>query len=167
MVAGVAVTRAKVFLSWCHADKHLKDALLAPLRPALGWFVDLQIEWWEDSHLSCGEDLQAAIVGQLDEADYGVLLLSTSYFSRPFIRKHELPRFAGLHADKGSLPVALSPLMGYDGTWNMHGVERQTVFTLDGRTFEELAGVERKKFANELASSIRRRLLGLNGYRPL
>ena len=62
--------RARIFLSWCHQDKALKEALLRDLLPALGVFTDLDVEWWQDSHLTCGEELTAGIVGRLDEADF-------------------------------------------------------------------------------------------------
>ena len=70
----------RIFLSWCHLDKALKVALLRDLLPALGVFTDLDVEWWEDSHLTCGEVLTAGIVDRLDEADFGLLLLSTRFF---------------------------------------------------------------------------------------
>jgi hypothetical protein len=157
----------RIFLSWAGLDKRLKDVLLTDLLPALGSLRDVRIEWWEDSHLTCGEVLLPGIVDRLDEADYGLLLLSTRYFGRGFIRRHELPRFAGPRADKGSLPVMLSPLPGFDPGWNLQGIEHQVVFTQDGKSFAELSGAKRTIFANELAAAIRRRLLGLNGYRPL
>ncbi|MGQ0777574.1 MAG: hypothetical protein ACT4NY_24720, partial [Pseudonocardiales bacterium] len=123
------------------------------------------VEWWEDSHLTCGEELTPAIVERLDEADFGLLLLSTRFFGRPFIQQHELPRFAGPRADKGSLPVALSPLPTSGPELDLGGIERQIVFTRDGRSFAELSGARRTSFANDLAAAIRRRALGLNGYR--
>ncbi|MGQ0773923.1 MAG: hypothetical protein ACT4NY_05820, partial [Pseudonocardiales bacterium] len=52
----------RIFLSWCHQDKALKVALLRDLLPALGVFTDFDVEWWEDSHLTCGEELTPAIV---------------------------------------------------------------------------------------------------------
>ena len=165
MVGGGMCTQ--VFLSWCHQDKALKEALLRDLLPALGVFTDLDVEWWEDSHLTCGEELTASILGRLDEADFGLLLLSTRYFGRPFIRRHELPRFAGPHADKGSLPVALSPLPAFGPEHNLGGVERQLVFTRDVKSFAELSGARRTSFANDLAAAIRRRALSLTGYRAL
>jgi len=137
--------RTRIFLSWCHQDKALKVALLRDLLPALGVFTDLDVEWWEDSHLACGEELTSNIVDRLDETDFGLLLLSTRFFGRPFIRKHELPRFAGPRADKGSLPVALSPLPAFGAERNLGGVERQLVFT--GR--QELRRAVRRP-ANEL-----------------
>jgi hypothetical protein len=157
----------RIFLSWAHLDRRLKDALLTDLLPALGLLRDVSIEWWQDSHLSCGEDLVPGIVDRLDEADYGLLLLSTRYFGRSFILQHELPWFAGPGAGKGALPVVLSPLPGFGPEWTLHGVEHQVVFTQGGRSFAELSAAGRTIFANELAAAVRRRLLGLNGYRPL
>jgi hypothetical protein len=159
--------RMRVFLSWCHQDKELKEALLRDLLPALGVFTDLDVGWWEDSHLTCGEELTVGIVDRLDEADFGLLLLSTPYFGRPFIREHELPRFAGPRADKGSLPVALSPLPVFGPEHDLGGIEGQVVFMRDGRSFADLVGARRRRFANELADAIRRRALSLNGYRTL
>ena len=159
--------RTRIFLSWCHLDRALKVALLRDLQPALGIFTDLDVEWWDDSHLTCGEELTAGIVDRLDEADFGLLLLSTRFFGRPFIRTHELPRFAGPRADRGSLPVALSPLPASGPELDLGGVERQVVFTRDARSFAELSGARRTSFANDLAAAVRRRALGLNGYRAL
>ena len=159
--------RTRIFLSWCHQDRALNEALLRDLLPALGLFTDLAVEWWEDSHLLCGEDLTTAIVDRLDEADFGLLLLSTRFLSRPFIRRHELPRFAGPTADKGALPVALSPLPGHGPQHDLGGVEKQLVFTQDGKSFAEVTGHRRVRFANDLAAAVRRRALGENGYRAL
>lgn len=159
--------RTRIFLSWCRQDKALKEALLRDLLPALGILTDLRVEWWEDSHLTCGEELATGIVARLDEADFGLLLLSSRFFGRPFIREHELPRFAGPLADKGSLPVALSPLPAFGPEHDLGGIESQVVFTWDGRSFAELSGARRISFANELAAAIRRRALSMNGYRTL
>ncbi|HEU0087133.1 MAG TPA: hypothetical protein VFQ77_05735 [Pseudonocardiaceae bacterium] len=167
MAESAAVAPARLFLSWTHRDRKLKEALLADLLPALGMYRDLSIEWWEDSHLTCGQDLVPGIVDRLDEADFGVLLLSNPYFGSSFIQRYELPRFAGTGADKGSLPVALKPLPGFGASWNMGGIERQVVFTSAGRSFAEVSGAGRTRFANELADAIRRRIRGLNGYRSL
>jgi hypothetical protein len=157
----------RIFLSWAHLDGKLKVALLKDLLPALRLLGDVCIEWWEDSHLTCGENLLPGIVDRLDETDYGLLLLSTRYFDSGFIRQHELPRFAGTGADKDALPVALSPLPGFGPALNLHGIERQVVFTQGGKSFGELSGAKRTIFANDLAAAIRRRLLGLNGFRSL
>jgi hypothetical protein len=111
--------------------------------------------------------LTAGIVDRLDEADFGLLLLSTRFFGRPFIQQHELPRFAGPCADKEPLPVALSPLPAFGPEHDLGGIERRVVFLQDGKSFAELSGARRTSFANDLAAAIRRRALSLNGYRAL
>ncbi len=156
----------RIFLSWCHRDAASKDALLEELLPALR-FTDLKVEWWEDSHLTCGEEFLPSILDRLGEADFGLLLLSTKYFASTFIRKYELPRFVGPGADKGALPVALRPLPAFSPENDLGGVERTHVFTRDGRSFADVTGARRTRFANELAASIRKRALSANGYRAL
>lgn len=159
--------RVRIFLSWCHRNKRHKEALLFHLEPALGLFSDLTVEWWADSQLTCGEQLTPGIVDRLDEADFGLLLASPQYLRSRFIREHELLRFVGPGSDKGALPVKLTPMPLYDGEHDLGGLEDLVVFERDGRSFAETTGAQRAVFANELADSIRRRVLGLDGYRVL
>jgi hypothetical protein len=157
----------RLFLSWAHADRSLKDALLVDLLPALGSFRDVRFAWWEDSHLTPGEELLSGIADGLDGCDFGVLLLSGRYFGRPFIRRHELPRFAGPTRDKGALPVRLAPLMERDAKPDLGGVEDMVDFAHGGTSFADVSGARRRRFANECAAAIRRRVLGGSGFRPL
>ena len=69
--------------------------------------------------------VDTGIVDRLDEADFDLLLLSPSLLRPTFIQKHELPRFAGPRAGKGSLPVALSRLPAFGPERTLGGVERQ------------------------------------------
>ena len=167
MTATEQTVRVRLALSWCHDDQHLVKPLVRKLTDALRLPADVRVEWWQDSHMTCGEDLTPEIVARIGEADYVVAMISPAYFGRPFILEHELPRFAGPTADRQSLPVLLSPLPGFGPDWNLHGIERQFVFTRNSRSFAEQRGVDRTHFANELAAAIRARVLGLNGYRPL
>lgn len=157
----------RIFLSWCHRNEAHKDALLFHLEPALGLFSDLEVQWWEDSHLTCGERLLPGILDRLGEADFGLLLVSPHYLKSVFVREHELPRFVGTDPDKGALPVKLTPVPGYRDEHDLGGLEQLAVFERDGKSFAEMTGVRRALFANELAGSIRRRVLGQNGYRTL
>ncbi|GAA2693915.1 MULTISPECIES: hypothetical protein [Actinosynnema] len=110
--------------------------------------------------------MKKEVLARLGEADYGVLLLTNKYFGSAFIRKHELPRFSGPDADKGALPVALGPRT-YGSHIDLGGAEKQLIFDYEGRSFAELTGARRTKFANALADAIRRRLLDQSGYREL
>lgn len=160
--------QVKIFLSWCHLDRAYQKALLRHLMPALARLVGLEIEWWQDSHLTCGERLMPGVLDRIDEADFGLLLVSPKYLASEFIRTHELPRFVGDSADKAALPVQLTSFPSYNNSeFDLAGLDKLIVFNRDDKSFAEATGVRREKFANELAVSIQRRVLGQNGYRPL
>lgn len=165
MATAVGAPTVRLFLSWAHVDEKLKDALLVDLLPALGCYSDVRFTWWEDSHLMPGEKLLTGIVDRLDECDFGVLLLSGRYFGREFIRRHELPRFAGPSPDKGALPIRLAPIPDGEAL-DLGGVEGLVHFAREGKSFQELSGAGRRRFALECAAAIRRRVRG-DGYRAL
>jgi hypothetical protein len=147
-----------LFLSWAHADQRAKDALIGLLATNLRILSGMDLRWWEDSDILVGEDWRRRILARLDECDYGVLLLSPAFYASGFITGQELPRFIGDLATKGALPVALKrvPL---DGSRDLHGVDRHQVFTMNGRAFDELRGNGRERFALDLATAIRARVL--------
>lgn len=150
------LVHASLFLSWCHQDIDAKQALLDQVQ--LDCLAGARLSWWEDSHLRLGEDWRRQILGRLDDCDYGLLLLSPSFFSRRFILEEELPRLLGPGVDK-VLPVMLKrvPL---DGSRDLHGVETRQVFTgAGGRCFTETRGPGRERFTLDLATEIRRRVL--------
>mgnify|MGYP003376044535 CR=1 FL=1 len=155
-----------LFLSWCHKDLAVKTDLIDRLGDELRILKDVDVQWWEDSHLLCGEEFGPAIHGRIDEADYGVMLLTPAYVASSFVERYEWPRFIGDAADKGALPVAVGRLAAFDGSRDYRGVERHQVFFLDGRTYSQLRG-RRPEFAQRLATEIRRRVLDLGGYRSL
>lgn len=160
----MATQTARIFLSWCHRDKASVDALLHDLRPTLRLFSDLKIEWWQDSHLMCGEDFEPAIRDRIDEADFGLLLVTPHYLASQFIREHELPRFSGSAADRAPLPVKLTPLPPFGPAYDFGGLDKLKMFSLGDKAFTEISRHRRTDFSNRLAEAIRLRALGQNGY---
>ncbi|MFS8096511.1 toll/interleukin-1 receptor domain-containing protein [Lentzea alba] len=161
----MATQTVRIFLSWCRRDKDPAQQLVHDLRPTLRLFTDLTVEWWQDSHLTCGEEFTGSIKNRIDEADFGLLLLSSHYLDSSFVLEHELPRFVGPTADKGALPVRLKPLLSFGAGHNFQGVDALNMFALDGKAYTETRGNRRTDFANKLAEEIRRSALGDNGYR--
>jgi hypothetical protein len=74
-------------------------------------------------------------------------------------------RFAGPNADTASLPVALSPCRRSAKKTISAGSNGNSCSR--GTAFGELSGPRRTNFANDLAASIRRRALVVNGFRTL
>ena len=161
----MATQTVRIFLSWCRRDEDPVQQLVHDLRPTLRLFTDLKVEWWQDSHLMCGEEFTSAIHDRIDEADFGLLLISSHYLDSDFVLKHELPRFVGPTADKGALPVRLKPLLSFGAGHNFHGVNELNMFSLAGKAYTETRANRRTDFTNQLAEAIRRRALGDNGYR--
>ncbi|WP_261576318.1 toll/interleukin-1 receptor domain-containing protein [Frankia gtarii] len=150
------LAEASIFLSWCHGDLAAKEALLSHLH--LGTLAGVRIAWWEDSHLLLGADWRRQILARLAECDYGLLLLSPGFFASRFILDEELPRLLGPDVDK-VLPVMLKrvPL---DGSRDLHGVDTRQIFTgSGGRSFTETRGAGRERFALDLTTAIRHRVL--------
>lgn len=84
-------------------------------------------------------------------------MLSPGFFASRFILDVELPRLLGPDVDK-VLPMMLKRVP-VDGSWNLHSVDTRQIFTSRGRCFTETRGPSRGRFALELATEIRRRVL--------
>lgn len=146
---------ASLFLSWCHQDAGAKEALLGLLH--LDVLAGVRISWWEDSHLLVGENWRR-ILAQLGGCNYGLLLLSPGFFASRFILEEELPRLLGAGVDKG-LPVMLKGVP-MDGSRDLHGVDARQIFLgSGGRCFTETRGAGRERFALDLVTKIRERVL--------
>lgn len=159
-----AARLVKIFVSWAHVDRRWKEPLMADLQAAVQLLRGVRVLWWLDSHLSCGEAVTPAIRARVGEADFGLLLVSMNYLTRPFILRDELPQFVGASAGSGALPVALAPFPRFEAGWDLRGLEKLLVFDHEGRSYAELSVTRRRVFAQELAGAIRRRALGLDGY---
>ena len=149
----------KLFLSWARTDMVAKDALIGPLLDHLKILSDVEVEWWEDSHLQMGVEWRRELLARLDGCDYGVLLLSPAFLGSSFILEEELPQFVGDGSTKGALPVALKQVP-LDGTRKLAGMGDLQVFRDgEGRCFTQTRGAVRERFVLDLATAIRRRLV--------
>lgn len=158
----------KIFLSWCHEDRGLKDRLVGPLIGHLKILCHHEVNWWEDSHINIGEQWRREILARLAECDYVLQLISPAFLASSFIRDHEVPPTAGDAPVKAALPVMLVhvPL---DGTRDFRGIDRMQIFrsvsTREPRAYNQLDTRTREQFACDLASEINRRFSGSTGWR--
>nr|WP_269328959.1 toll/interleukin-1 receptor domain-containing protein [Kineosporia babensis] len=146
-----------MFVSWSRKDKLLKNALIGSLEDHLGIIEGLTFSLWQDVELAVGLDWDEQLQQRLAGCDYGLLLLSPSFFSSVYIRERELSWFTGT-TGKPMLPVMLRQVP-LDGSRRTGGVELRQIFhdPLHHRAFADAR--DRDAFARELAEAIRRRVL--------
>jgi hypothetical protein len=147
---------SRMLVSYSHANAELWADLRDRLRPNLACLSAVRVDLWHDRDLLAGDEFTPEIKRQIDDCDYGLLLLSPAYFASRYIGRHELPRFVGPAADRRSVPVDLDGVV-LDGSRDLRGVQRRLVFRHRGRCYRRSR--DRDEFASELATQIRRRVL--------
>ncbi len=81
--------RAKLFVSYSHGDRSLLDAFTPNLELLK---ADGLVSWWFDGQIPASAEWDRDIRRELEEADVIVLMVSTSFLGRPYIRGVELGR---------------------------------------------------------------------------
>ncbi|MGB1016112.1 MAG: toll/interleukin-1 receptor domain-containing protein, partial [Nannocystaceae bacterium] len=92
------------FVSYAHADE-LALKLHDALRVHLSISSARTFEPWCDTGILPGEDWHGEIQAALDGCDMGLLMVSPTYVSRGYIKRHELPKLRD--SDKVLIPVHL------------------------------------------------------------
>lgn len=106
----------RYFISYAHKDAKRANEFLNELTEHLDVNVQYQFVPWKDEHdLIVGENWFEGIKKALDACDFGLLLLSPSFFKSQFILEHELSHFINNTIDpntqlnKPIVPVGLEP----------------------------------------------------------
>jgi len=146
----------KIFVSYAHEDKALKEELLRRLAVRLKLSADYRFEIWDDREIHPGELWHEGIQAAIAECDYGLLLVSYEFLTRDYILESELPFFvsadSGKPARKRSIPVALKSVT-FRRKVNFHGLDKSQIFHLDlERAFAE--GRKQEEFAEALFGRI-------------
>lgn len=84
----------KIFISYSHKDKLIKDALVKHLYP---FVLNNQIEIWEDGIIEAGDDWDDEIKEKLDQANLVLLLVSSDALTSSYINNVELKRSMDKH----------------------------------------------------------------------
>lgn len=81
--------KKKIFISYAHADEKFHNRLmthLSVLKKYIGGF-----EEWSDKKIHAGQHWKEEIKKALDDANIGILLVSTDFLASDFIKNNELP----------------------------------------------------------------------------
>ena len=101
---------AKVFISYSHADKTLKQELLKHLMPLKRLHL---IKTWTDLEINPGDEWDKKISQNLDSAEIVLLLISIDFINSEYCFNVELQQAIARHKDKQTrvIPVILRPCM--------------------------------------------------------
>lgn len=98
----------KVFTSYAHKDEELREELdihLAMIKRHKA------VEVWNDRDINPGEEWDASIKGELENADIILLLVTPKFLASSYIYDVELKRAMERHEDKTALviPIIMKP----------------------------------------------------------
>ncbi len=96
--------RIRLFLCYASADADLVARFRECFEKHVKADAEFEFVLWQDSRdILLGQEWHSQILEALEEADYGLLMLSPSFFASDYIRNVELPALER----RGLLPVAL------------------------------------------------------------
>ena len=146
-------TRITIFLSYAHADQALKERFFDLIRKRLKIISkDFLYSFSSDNDLYCGESWHDELQMRIAQCDFGLLLVSTSFFDSVYIQKHEMPQLK-----QKCLPIALKPLDLEDV--NSEYIKELQIFHYKAtKSFEEVKGPNQSKFINSCARKIEERV---------
>jgi len=119
--------RMRVFVSYSHADKDLKDQLVKHLRPLER---ENLIEVWVDHEIKAGDDWDREIVKKLSEADIVLTLVSIDFINSKYCYDVELEQALEREAEEEAkvIPIILRSCL-----WKKSPLGRLKALPTDGK----------------------------------
>ncbi|QTN21425.1 toll/interleukin-1 receptor domain-containing protein [Rhizobacter sp. AJA081-3] len=119
--------RMKIFVSYSHVDKDLKDRLVKHLRPLEH---ENLVEVWVDHQIKAGDDWDKEIAKKLGEADIVLTLVSIDFINSKYCYDIELEKALEREADGESqvIPVILRSCL-----WTKSPLGRLKALPTDGK----------------------------------
>ena len=109
------MARANVFISYSHADDRWRQRLVKHLKVLV---AEGHIHVWDDSSVTVGEDWQARINAELDQAGVALLLVSATFLTSEFVRQKKIPSILERHQQGG---MTIYPLLVQPSAWQEVG----------------------------------------------
>jgi TIR domain len=156
----------RIFVSYAERDRNLAESFLELLRRHFDAAKRTTATAWDFHQLLVGDRWHERIQAEIQQAQFGLLLISPAFLTSRYILEHELRHFVGEGA-KPVLPVGLVPV-DFE-RHDLKGLEAHQIFRLDRRFCSELRGARRQAFALALFQQIDDRLvrdLATHGVKP-
>ena len=141
MLAGEAIARTKVFISYAHKDNCWRERLVEHLGVlATQGLLDM----WDDRKIGAGEAWFEQIHQHMSSAKVAILLISSSFLTSDFILTHEIPKLFDQHAENGMhiYPLLVRPCPWQEVSWlarmQLRPPEAKALASYRGAKIEEL-----------------------------
>jgi hypothetical protein len=117
----------KLFVSYSHADKNIKDRLIKHLRPLER--LEL-IECWHDRELKAGALWDAEIDKNLELSDIILFIVSIDFINSEYCYDKELAAALAKHSDK----KIIVPVIVHHCLWKLSPLEKYQALPTGGKT---------------------------------
>jgi len=144
-------TDLNYMITYARADKALVDDLLARLGVEFSLSKKFNYSKWidDDIYSHNEEGFTEQITNKMEESDFVLLGASPIYFTRDFIKTHEIPIIAREENKKLAILVSIKPL-DYSNH-DLMGFEKYNFFNLNGKSYAEcISELEKDAFAHKL-----------------
>ncbi|WP_044188257.1 TIR domain-containing protein, partial [Hyalangium minutum] len=157
--------KVRFFVSYAHDNRTLVDALVKELKTHFAASARYELIDWIDQDILLGDKWRQSIEQGIQSCDFGLLMVSPSFFASKFIREKELPHFVGPEDDserKPVLPVGVVPVSF--GSHDLKGLGEHQIFLMrtpriEGRYYDQMnTGAMKRDFVFKLYLAIEKRL---------
>jgi TIR domain len=151
-------TTLKYFVSYAHKTSKSVSAFLDTFEDHLNLSTRYKFEKWIDRDIIVGDGWNQQIQEAATGCDFGLLLLSASYFNRSYIREHELPHF--IKNNEILKPIVPVGIEVFSLNGDLLGLEATQIFLhqcqvgMPQRFYSELRGVHREHFVRSLVEKL-------------
>lgn len=144
----------KLFVSYARKDNKDKpqvDKFLEELKQHFSASKKYRYELWADWDVLLGADWDDEIKAQVDECDFGLMLVSLPFIYSDYISQHELPKLL-----ERALPVGFQHFEWKN--YEMKGLGEKQIFRHKNACYDRCTGNKRKDFIAELFVRIEARI---------
>ena len=144
----------KLFVSYARKDNKDKpqvDKFLEELKQHFSASKKYRYELWADWDVLLGTDWDDGIKAQVDECDFGLMLVSLPFINSDYISQHELPKLL-----ERALPVGFQHFEWKN--YEMKGLGEKQIFRHKDACYDRCTGNKRKDFIAELFVRIETRI---------
>jgi hypothetical protein len=148
----------KYFVSYAHKTDKLVVDFVDKFSDHTNLSKKYSFTKWIDKDIIIGEGWHEQMQEAIAKCDFGLLLLSSAYFNRQYIKDHELPHF--IKSGEILKPIVPVGLQSFDLGGDLLGLEITQIYRYQNspgepfKFYSELRSEQRQKFIMNLAQKI-------------